>query len=162
MDDQSSDYGTNIDQTLKPLLESSADWFQDPPVQYETALGPHGSVSKLSPQAVVFQFTALVNQHPQISELEVGKRVSEHKETVFVGTSRDNELQSKPTAWISSDGYHFHYQERVPFTNSVSTLEGVRNELSEIMDLQPDWDELFDMVREEAVIYGESEAIRSE
>jgi DNA segregation ATPase FtsK/SpoIIIE-like protein len=130
---------------LIPLLEQPMEWFQEPVGQYETAFGPFADIDDLTPEAVIFRFTDRIQDYDTDS-FELHQQIAEHRDTVYVFNKDSAENQSTPAAWMEMGYPHFSYFERIPFEERVTTLDELENELTEIMDNTPDWEELFDEV----------------
>jgi len=133
----------DVDPVLLPLFEIPGEWFQDVNEQYETAFGPFADIVGLSPEAAVFMFTGRIDQY-DTDRLELQQQIDDHRETIYVANESAAESHSGPAAWFDFGYPVFNYYERVPFENRVTTSDELRDELSEIMDNEPEWESLFE------------------
>jgi len=141
-DPEIPDEWADLSPQLVPLLEQPMEWFQEPVGQYETAFGPWANVDDLSPEAVVFRFTGHVRSY-DTDTFKLDRQIAEHRDAVYVRNKDSAETQPIPTAWMEVGHPHFSYFERIPFEKRVTTLDELKDELNEIMDDTPDWQELF-------------------
>jgi hypothetical protein len=131
-----------IDLTLILLCEEPGEWFQGAIGHYPSAFGPVADICDLSPEHAVFHFCDRVRYYPGIDDVEVGEQISDHSETVYVQGEESAQDESQPAAWVVNDGSHFHYYERVPFEEPITSVDEMRDTLDEIMVETPDWDEV--------------------
>lgn len=132
-----------IDAELIPLMEQPAEWFQEIVGQYGTAFGPFADICELTPDAAIFQFVGRQKQY-DMEKHEFHQRIGVDKSTASVSDKQAAKLLSQPAAWINFSHPNFVYYERVPFNDQpITTVDGLRDELDEIMHETPDWEPLF-------------------
>jgi len=137
------DQWQDLDPTLIPLLEQPREWFDNIIDAYETAFGQMGQVESFTPEAVTFD-VYLRDRPAFVSDLYQKYLANEYQgETRLVLDREEAQSQNEPALWMSRDGNdRLTIKERVPFTQRVTTTDGLEDELLEIMENNPHWENL--------------------
>lgn len=138
---------SDVDPTIVPLFEETIAWFENIYEQFYFSTGGVGQACNLTPEAVEFSRYECVEEGAGHFEA-VTSRYAESDtigDALVVNDREEAEEVGQQATWVQTEGCdRFWLYERVPFSSRVVTTDGLEEELGEIMENHPDFEELFE------------------